>query len=442
MMKGGLYIKDGYTSDSAFIYFITYSIVSFLSKGSFGMVIKCTLQSGVVSPYENLRTIYKGKEVRTLIIKFSPLHYNEQFEIVPIDIDIPIYSVPIKSFENEITTQIDIFNKTIDHLDPICPSIVYSKYLDRKLDKKHPHHKHMMGLLMLIISKKDKIINEFLSPLYVNMKKSKNYTFGLIGMEMMDDYVTLHKIKNKDAYECIARLRLIELAIKTGYTHNDYHHGNILVNPNASGYYGKKLGHVLLIDFGYTKKIPNELLETIKELYNKNDFYGILDIFYNDKRLSNTFPNGSGKFNFSAYPDLYSWIISPKQMIDAMNIDAMNKELLSLKNDYETYESVEKNGLDNKKLFTYDVGYEDGEKKDVIPEVKKDFIPEEKKEEEERPSTTNKRKDRITPASDPASDSASATSAKHGGKTKRILKKRKQTQRRRKSVSKGKSKRR
>ncbi len=431
MMKGGLYIKDGYTSNSAFIYFITYSNVTFLSKGSFGMILKCDLNAGVVSPYENLRTIYKNKEVRTLIIKFSPLHYKSEFKVGPIS------SVPIKSFENEIKTQIDIFNKTIDHLDPICPSIIYSKYLD--ITKDHDHVVELLNLInsRLINSKIENKIKDLFSNfsnLFANMKKNTmekntNYTFGVIGMEMMDDYVTLYKVKNsyKDIYECIARLRLIELAVKTGYTHNDYHQGNILVNPNASGYYGKKLGHVLLIDFGYTKKIPDDLLATINEHYNKNEFDRILDIFYNDKRLSNTFPNGSGTYDFSEYPDLYSWIIPPNQQIS----NSMNQELLSLKNDYETYEkSVEKSGLDNKKLFTYDVGYEDREKKEVIPEEKKEIIT------EERPSTSNKRKERITPAS---------ASAKQGGKTKRILKKRKQTQRRKsnyKNKNKNKSKRR
>lgn len=322
-MKGGLYIKDGYTSDTAFRYFITYSNISFLSKGSFGMVLKCDLNAGVVSPYENLRTIYKSKEVRTLIIKFSPLHYKSEFKVGPIS------SVPIKSFENETKTQVDIFNKTIDHLDPICPSIVYSKYLDRTLDTKHPHHIHMVKLLKLINSKiKNQDINKLLSHLYATMKKTKNHTFGFIGMEMMDDYVTLYKVNNsyKDVYECIARLRLIELAVKTGYTHNDYHQGNILVNQNASGYYGNKRGHVLLIDFGYTKKIPDDILEAIKDLYNKNKFYDILDIFYNEERLSNTFPNGSGTYDFSDYPDLYSWIIPPYQMIDSMNQEILSSQ--------------------------------------------------------------------------------------------------------------------
>jgi hypothetical protein len=385
-MKGGLYIKDEYTSDSAFRYFIEYSNISFLSKGSFGIVLKCKLNDGVVSPYENLRTIYKGKEVRNMIIKFSPLHYKSEFKVGPVS------SVPIELFENEVKTQIDIFNKTVDHLDPICPSIVYSKYLDRTLDTNQPHHKHMVNLLKLLNSKiKNDIIKKLFSALYADMKKSKNYTFGLIGMEMMDDYVTLHKVNNsyKDVYECIARLRLIELAVKTGYTHNDYHSGNILVNPNASVYYGKKLGHVLLIDFGYTKKIPDDILEYIIKAYNENKFYDILNIFYNEKKLSNKFPNGSGEFIFNEYPDLYSWIIPPNQMIESMN-----KELLSLKNDYEIYEkSVEKAGLEDKKLFKYGVAEE---KKEVSVQLKT-------KEEEEEEPKSHKRKNVSPPLNDSSS---------------------------------------
>lgn len=434
-MKGGLYIKDGYTSDTAFRYFIEYSSVSFLSEGSFGMVLKCDLNAGVVSPYENLRTIYKGKEVRTLIIKFSPLHYKSEFNVGTIS------SVPIKSFENEIKTQIDIFNKTIDHLDPICPSIVYSKYRDRTLDTKHPHDIHMVKLLELIISKiKNDDIKKLLSHLLANMEKNTNHTFGFIGMEMMDDYVTLYNVNNsyKDVYECIARLRLIELAVKTGYTHNDYHQGNILVNQNASGYYGNKRGHVLLIDFGYTKKIPDDILEAIKDLYNKNNFYDILDIFYNEERLSNTFLNGSGTYNFSDYPDLYSWIIPPYQMIVSMN-----QEILYLKNDYETYEkSIEKAGLDhNKKLFTYGVISEVREKKEevIIEEKKEEQKPSNKRKsisppiQSSPPEKRNKSRSRSRSLSKSHTRSVSKTPNQKslGGNTKnnKIMKKRRQTQR-------------
>jgi hypothetical protein len=311
----------------------------------------------------------------------------------------------------------------------------------------------MVNLLKLINSKiKNDAINKLLSHLYATMKKTKNHTFGFIGMEMMDDYVTLYKVNNsyKDVYECIARLRLIELAVKTGYTHNDYHQGNILVNQNASGYYGSKRGHVLLIDFGYTKKIPDDILETIRNLYNENKFYDILDIFYNEERLSNKFPNGSGEYIFNEYPDLYSWIIPPNKIIESMN-----EVILSLKNDYETYEkSIEKAGLDhNKKLFTYGVEVKVKAEAEVR-EKKEEVIPEEKKEEEEEQKPSNKRKGISPPLNDESSPKKiknsptsilkkSSPPKSLGGKTKKnkSMKKRRQTQSKRKQSKSKQSKR-
>ena len=358
MMKGGLYIKGPYTSDTAFRHFIKNSNISYLSKGSFGIIFKCKLNDGIESPYENLRTIYKGKEVRMIIIKFSILHYTHDFMVGPNGL---IGSVSIKNYEDEVKIQTEIFNKTIDNLDPICPSIIYSKYVNRNLDDNH--HKEMIKLLVIINKKlKDKGVNKLFEELYNYMNKSENYSFGLIGMELMDDYVTLHKlIDNKEIsdsdkinYECIARLRLIELAVKTGYSHNDYHQSNILVNPSATGYYGVKNGHVLLIDFGYTKEIPKDILENIRTLYDENKFNEILDIFYMEKRLSNTFPSGRGKYDFIDYPDLYGWIIFENDTLHPTYIKKTNDYITYLKDEYEEYEeNVEHSGLQDKKVFTY-----------------------------------------------------------------------------------------
>ena len=373
MMKGGLYIKKDYTIDTAFRHFIKNSNISYLSKGSFGIILKCTLNDGIESPYENLRTIYKGKEVRMILIKFLALHYNKDFTIGPNGL---IGSVSIKNFEDEVKMQTEIFNKTIDHLDPICPSIIYSKYVNRKLDDNH--HKEMIKLLVIIKKKiKDKDVNklfkELFDELYTYMDKSNNYSFGLIGMEMMDDYEQLYDVldnkeisdSDKINYECIARLRLIELAVKTGYSHNDYHRSNILVNPNATGYYGEKKGHVLLIDFGYTKKIPKDILNEILDSYDENKFNEILDIFYTDKRLSNTFPSGSGKYDFIDYPDLYGWIIFENDILHPTYIKKTNDYILYLKDEYEEYEeNVEHSGLQDKKVFTY------GEIEEKTEEVK------------------------------------------------------------------------
>jgi len=428
-MKGGLYIKKGYTVDRAFDFFIQNSTISYLARGSFGIIFKCKLNDGVESPYENLRTLYKHKEVRTIIIKFSLLHYeknhfevnsgNNDYEksigVIKSEIDnlvetlniinnndnkkrinnrirllerklntlknteLELSSVPIDSFENEVKIQTEIFNKTVDHLDPICPSIIYSDYFNRNSDKKSM--KKIDDIFFAIYKKLNtdnnhlKICSMMYKYYYEYLNKNDKTSFGLIGMEMMDDYVTLHKLendKNVSRYDHIAQLRLIELAVKTGYSHNDFHQSNILVNQNAVGYYGDKTGHVLLIDFGYTKKIPDDILDYIKKAYNQNNFYRILNVFYYEQRLSNVFPSGDGVYHFAQYPDLYSWIIPKNNYVD---IKKMNDYLSFLKDEYKKYENnVDKSGLQNKKLFVYGKNDEesDSDKSEEIEEKKED----------------------------------------------------------------------
>lgn len=345
-MKGGLKIKDEYTINTAFRHFVENSDITYMTKGSFGIIFKCKLKDGIESPYTNLRTIYKDKEVRNIIIKFSLVHHDDRYEFnLESGGSFEISSVhAINGFKDEVKKQVEIFNTTKDKLDPICPSIIYNEYLDERVNKNN-YMRDTMGIIYTSISSIKNNNNDMLMRLFDNLlikvNSSSNYSFGLIGMEMMGDYVTLASLIgtiNYNLYEDMAKLRLIELAVKTGYSHNDFHRGNILVNPNATGYYIDK-GHVVLIDFGYTKKIDPILLKQIKKDYTNNDLYHILYLFYTDPILYNPFPGGGGFF-FKDYPHLYQWITTfdPKYI----NLDpkyskyaSYNNHLVDLKDEYD-----------------------------------------------------------------------------------------------------------
>ena len=338
-MKGGLYIKEGYTPYTAFRHFIENSEISYLSQGAYGIILKCKLNEKIKSPYTNLRTIYKDKEVSMILIKFSLIYYNERYEIEftsePLAPPLKITSVTVNEFEDEVKMQTEIFNKTKDHLDPICPSIIYNNY-----DKGLQIMRESIDLIKIIHTKVNNIgvIN-----LISKLLGTQNASFGIIGMELMDDYETLNNVNKKyqsGRYDCISKLRLIELAVKTGYSHNDFHGGNILVNPNATGYYGDKKGHVLLIDFGYTQKIPNDLLTKIKKLYDENKFNEILDIFINESRLFNG-------YLLKDYPQ-YGWILTKNTIDDPTNIKVTNDYIKMLKDKYKKYEEL----VDEKKKKT------------------------------------------------------------------------------------------
>lgn len=415
-MKGGLYVKEGKTVDEAFDFFIKNSDISYLTKGSYGIIFKCKLNDGVVSPYGNIRTLYKDKEVRNILIKFSLLHNgNNSFQVNSSDIanksiidmikemnntkkslqneneitrindkikiaetklkklakeKIELSSVPIDTFENEVKIQTEIFDKTKEHLDPISPSIVYSGYYNHNSSK--TRMEKIEDVLLYIYKQLNKInkydtinVCSMMYNFYKNvLKKNEKTSFGFIGMEMMDDYITLHELSkttNIASFEHMAQLRLIELAIKTGYSHNDYHQSNILVNPNATGYYGEKKGHIILIDFGFTKKIPDDILKYMREAYGNNEFVKILDIFYNEERLSNKFPSGDGGYEFNEYPNLYGWVIPE---LTTKNIKEWDEYILYLKEEYDEYEkNVDKSLLKDKKFFVFEEENEDTRKR-------------------------------------------------------------------------------
>ena len=378
-MKGGLYIEDKYNIDGAFDFFLENSNITYLSRGSFGIVFKCELNNYVVkSPYDNLRNNLKNQSVRTIIIKFSLIHFNGEKFIV----ENTIGSVDTKIFEDEVKKQVEIFDMTKDKLDPICPSIIYADYLNgTNFDK-------MKGLLGTLYEKivNAPVIDKGLKPItklfeyyqqdFKNESDKYNYSFGLIGMEMMDDgYDTLDSLPDdyKSLYEDMARLRLIELAIKTRYSHNDYHQSNILVNTDAIGYYGKDddgddiNGHVILIDFGYTKKIPDDLMAEINDKYNNGDYFAILEHFYIDPRLNNVYPGTNEEWTFlRSRTRIYEWIL---------NIHDKNKNFMDKYNDYLDFLYLIKDN--EKKLSDYDekpLSDDKKKKRDKLIEYKNELV--------------------------------------------------------------------
>ena len=401
-MNGGVYIKDEYKSSSdAFRYFLENSKISYLSEGSFGIVLKCKLNYSVkTSPYEHLRNIYQGEDVRAIIIKISLLHgiyekmfdnelelelnkqndisekgknrelnqeeidkiedgvkqkikvikpkYNDidEYNIKIGNSDETIYSVHADNFKHEVKKQVEIFNITVDKLDPICPSVIYSNYLNESNENEM---EQLLELIYKNIIQDKKSHNEKNFIALMDEVKSKNKSFGLIGMEMMGDYEPLSYIQIP---EDIARLRLIQMAVKTGYTHNDFHQNNILLNPNESGYYGKDEyeedieGHIIIIDFGFATKISPRRFKELKENYDNNNFYDIILFFY--------MILGKDKQNRK----IYDWIIPEELMGETSEEDFkkliinFNERMLILKKEYEKYEATITN-VNHKKMFIY-----------------------------------------------------------------------------------------
>ena len=123
--------------------FLSNSSVSFLNSGSNGMAFKATITptSGYVSKYKNVDYAGYNTPVTNMLIKVGVVSYKSN---IPDHISRElIYPTEESEFVKEVNIQTDIFLKTMNYLQPLCPAIVYSNTFD---DPK---------LLQLLISKLD-----------------------------------------------------------------------------------------------------------------------------------------------------------------------------------------------------------------------------------------------------------------------------------------------
>ena len=304
-MKGGLLIKKKYTEDTAFDYLISNSDISVFDSGSSGIILKCVLHNVNNSPYEMIRTgSYSSinKNVRTILIKLCLIKHNihdyYMFTFKLKDesgknIDTVIKNVTTEAeFIKEVKVQRDIFDKTKKFNNPICPCIIYSKHLKTKDDDD-------IVLLNKIIDKLNEYNKKIMNDNVLNAYKiDKNITIGLIGMEIAEGYKPLCLITDeledkkenpkydliqlkylKHKYESMAKLKYIEMVIKTGYSHNDFHDCNFLINTNDKVSFNYP-GNIMILDFGDALKIDNNIMEKIIILYENKNFTGILNELY------------------------------------------------------------------------------------------------------------------------------------------------------------------
>jgi len=270
--KGGLMFTS--KDSDAFDFFLQNSTFEYLTKGSFGITFTATLKPDIESNYKRIESnnlADYGDPVRTLIIKIGFLHDASKLQkerYVPITKTISFVTGEIQTFINEVNIQTDIFLKTMNYLQPICPAIVFSNIfndtngIDRLLDTMFTNSENTNTQNLIIR------ISE--------LKQNKTiYNIGVIGMEFADSYVLLFSLKNKpnaELYKNMALYILLKLAIDTGYTHGDFHPGNIFINISSTNYFKDISGKPLLIDFGQSQKIPIGILNFMKEQYKIGNY--------------------------------------------------------------------------------------------------------------------------------------------------------------------------
>jgi len=225
----GIFIENNNVEEN-FLDFIRNSEVEFLSNGRYGLTFKALLRPGAESKYKSIDNSAFGSPVNCLIIKLSVLKYNLDDD----DMDeVPIDPIEEEDFRREVNIQTDVFLKTMNYLQPLCPAIVYSNI--------HDNTDQDSTNVLSILANQMNHENKFYS--IITSLKIVVQQFSIIGMEMLNNYKTLRELRNEtnddvyERYRLMSAFILIDLAIKTGYSHSDFHASNIMINPDDTTYF-------------------------------------------------------------------------------------------------------------------------------------------------------------------------------------------------------------
>ena len=297
-------------ANEAFPYFIHNSNIELLTdSGSFGIILKASFNKNLKSPYEMFGTDDFKEPVHNLLVKLVVLskyklddddnywsYLNGQTKHIDLE----------ENFIKEVNVQTDIFFKTMQYLEPLCPAPVYSSIMNDKI---------MMENFINYLRKKstDSYTKKVFDKINSNIIYDRIPSLGILGMEIANNFDTMANFyytceKNPDPSsinyyewcEQMGKLQILDLALKTGYSHNDFHRGNLLVNPVYEGFYSGLNGKILLIDFGFVTKLSNDDLNTIRENYKEGEYSEALKVFENLSR--------SDGLLIEEYPTFYGWL--------------------------------------------------------------------------------------------------------------------------------------
>ena len=309
---------DGASHEGAFNYFIHKSdnFELLTDSGTFGVVFKASIDKKTKSSYLSFQPNNFGQPVRTLLIKIVALSKEKLDE----DDDVWSYlndrtkHIGLQEdFKKEVNIQTDVFFKTMHYLEPICPAPVFSKIYNGKLQMKTFIHQFQRKTLN---SYTTKVLEKIIENIYDDRIPS----IGVLAMEIADGFTTMAKLYETCAKksthgssgfeyyewcEQMAKLQILKMAMKTGYSHNDFHRNNILVNPNYKDYYSEADGKILIIDFGFATKLHKDDLDIIRSSYENGDYSDALKLFGTLER--------SDGVPIDFYPTIYGWLYNDEK---------------------------------------------------------------------------------------------------------------------------------
>ena len=290
--------------------FLANSSCELFKNGTNGLIFKLTIDDIKKSTYVSTNLETYGEKVNTLLIKVIFLKNNSSVgENVKLKISTDVLTINLSTepeCEEEINIQKQIYLLTNDFMEPICPNIVFDEFLTEAdtvpfLEK------------LLVCSTADPDATEIIRDIIM---KISNFNICIFTMEFANGYSTLEK-NDPYAYKEMAMVLLLELALKTGYTHGDFHRGNIMINKTAKGYFGSIKGKPLLIDFGLSKKIPPHVQNAIEELCYHGQYTQALNRLCTVSRKDGT--------PITVYPGYYGWACGSVPVVGDVNKEIADK---------------------------------------------------------------------------------------------------------------------
>ena len=266
--KGGMLLESlsSAESETNFKTFISDANPSVLSQGTYGFVTKWELNAGSTNnTYKKIiPTDEFGNKITTLIVKICCVRPTDEINNDEEQIKgNKLLSVSATEFINETNIQTDIYLKTINYLQPICPGIAYANIVPIKLNP-----------LKCCSSSPD--LKKILNPMMHFILQNPNYKIGIIAMEMAENLTSNNVLTNND-FSNIGRYALLNLALTTGYTHGDFHRGNILICDSTSYFNGVNY-RPIVIDFGRSTKLPPDKFNQLKTFVSNHDYISALKI--------------------------------------------------------------------------------------------------------------------------------------------------------------------
>ena len=251
-LRGGLFLRQSENSELLFNDFLhNTKKIEYVADGANGIIYKLTVPEKYKGGYTYIDPNYYGQPVREIALKLCILENN----------DIP-------NFKSEVNIQSDIFKKSTAFLQPLCPAILFSKILNEK------EKRELINKMLKIdksIKKHRLPFNDTELDIQIQVLTNNKLRLGIIAMEFENDYKRLYDFIISDTISREMKIKyinyslyiILKLALETGYSHADFHTANIMIHPTMD-YFSEKSGRPLVLDFGYSVKIPSYSMRKIQ----------------------------------------------------------------------------------------------------------------------------------------------------------------------------------